>query len=213
MTQQTPDNVTDLLTQQHISSLARALEDFRFEARRLGEWGADLAVILAGGGRLLVAGNGGSAAEAQHLASELVGRMCDDRRPYSAIALSAESSSLTAIGNDYGFEEVFARQVRAHGRRGDVLMTLSTSGSSANLLAADRAARAIGVRSWSLTGPAPNPLAEACDDAVAIPSSDCQTVQELHLMCVHLLCRHVEMALSGLSTSTGRQLALERSGT
>jgi D-sedoheptulose 7-phosphate isomerase len=186
----------DALTRRHIGSLARSLNLFGTEAAKLRDWGTILAGVLCGGGRLLVAGNGGSAAEAQHLTAELVGKMGADRRPFSAIALSAETSSLTAIGNDYGYTEVFARQVRAHGRRGDVLLTLSTSGGSANLLAAETAAREIGMRRWAFTGPAPNPLASASEDALAVPSSDPQTVQELHLVGVHLLCVHVEAALS-----------------
>lgn len=196
MSRETPTPVIDLLTRAHVGSLARALIPFRREAERLRTWGAILARVLHGGGRLLVAGNGGSAAEAQHLAGELVGKMRDDRRPYSAIALSAETSGLTAISNDYGYTQVFARQVLAHGRRGDILLTLSTSGRSANLLAAQRAARAIGVTRWALTGPAPNPLARVSDESIAVPSPDPQTVQELHLVSVHLLCRHVEAALS-----------------
>jgi D-sedoheptulose 7-phosphate isomerase len=195
--------VADLLIRQHVGSLARALEPFRREAERLCAWGTTLARVLAGGGRLLIAGNGGSAAEAQHLAGELVGKMRDDRRPYSAIALSADTSSLTCIGNDYGYEDVFARQVLAHGRRGDILITLSTSGRSPNLLAAQRAARAVGVTRWALTGPAPNPLAGASDDVVAVPSADPQTVQELHLVSVHVLCRYVEAALSNSALSNG----------
>ncbi|CAM5680972.1 D-sedoheptulose 7-phosphate isomerase OS=Streptomyces griseomycini OX=66895 GN=FHS37_002862 PE=4 SV=1 [Streptomyces griseomycini] len=108
--------------------------------------------MLGGGGRLLAAGNGGSAAQAQHLTAEIVGRYRDDRPPFSAIALHADTSSTTAIANDYGVDEVFARQVRAHGREGDVLMLLSTTGASANLLSAADAARAAGVRVWALTG-------------------------------------------------------------
>jgi D-sedoheptulose 7-phosphate isomerase len=201
----------DLVTRQHVGSLARALADFEVHAVGLRDWGGRLARVLAGGGRLLVAGNGGSAAEAQHLAAELVGRLSDDRRPYSAIALSAETSSLTAIGNDYGFDEVFARQVRAHGRRGDVLLSMSTSGASRNLLAANRAASTIGVASWALTGPLPNPLADGADEAIGVPSPEPQTVQEVHLMCVHLLCRHVEAVLLGPPpVQTRRQLRLER---
>jgi D-sedoheptulose 7-phosphate isomerase len=212
MSREKPLLVPDLLTREHVGSLTRALSDFRFQADRLRGWGGQLAEVLHSGGRVLIAGNGGSAAEAQHMAAELVGRMRDDRRPYSAIALSAETSSLTAISNDYGFEEVFARQVQAHGRRGDVLVLLSTSGASPNLIQADRAARAIDVTSWALTGPAPNPLAEACDDVIAIPSADAQTVQEVHLMCVHLLCRHVEAALPDSSMDGHRELQLERTG-
>lgn len=186
---------SDRITADHLGSLARALEPFEEEAAKLSDWGRRLAMVLDQGGRLLVAGNGGSAAEAQHLAAELVGKMGEDRRPFSAIALCAETSSLTAIGNDYGYPEVFARQVRAHGRPGDVLITLSTSGRSANLLAAVAAAVETGMLTWALTGCRPNPLATASDDAVAVPSPDSQTVQELHLVCVHLLCTHLEAAL------------------
>lgn len=102
-----------------------------------------------------MAGNGGSAAEAQHLTAELVGKLHDDRQPLSAIALHAETSALTAIANDYGYTDVYARQVRAHGRPGDVLLLLSTSGTSPNLVAAAQAARDVGVTTWALTGAAP----------------------------------------------------------
>ena len=172
----------DPLIELHIDALAAALVEFRAAARRLVSWGRHLAGILNHGGRLLVAGNGGSAAEAQHLAAELVGRLRDE-------------SGVSAIGNDYGFEEVFARQVRAHGRPGDVLLALSTSGRSENLLAAAHVARAEGLTAWALTGPAPNPLAELCDDTLAITGAGAQTVQELQLVSVHLLCEQVEEAL------------------
>ncbi len=120
------------------------------------------------GGRLLACGNGGSAAEAQHLTGELVGRFRHERRPLSAIALHADTSATTAIVNDYGDHEVFARQVAAHGRPGDVLVCLSTSGSSQNVVAAAKAAHELGVTTWALTGPAPNPLAALCDEAVTV---------------------------------------------
>jgi len=179
----------------HLSRLAGALVPYRTVAERLDTWGGQLAWTLGQGGRLLVAGNGGSAAEAQHLAAELVGKLRDDRTPLSAIALCADSSAVTAIGNDYGFDELFARQVRAHGRADDILIALSTSGRSPNVLAAVETARAIGMRTWALTGPAPNPLAAACDEAIACPSDDPQVVQELHLVSVHVLCEHVDRAL------------------
>ncbi|HEY0700439.1 MAG TPA: SIS domain-containing protein [Micromonospora sp.] len=179
----------------HLAALAAALLPFRETAGVLRHWGAELAGCLTTGGRLLVAGNGGSSAEAHHLAAELVGKLHDDRAPLSAIALCAETSSLTAIGNDYGYEEVFARQVRAHGRPGDVLLLLSTSGRSANLIRAARAGREVGVRCWAFTGPAPNPLADACAEVLAVASPDQQVVQELHLVAAHLLCEYVEAAL------------------
>lgn len=142
-----------------------------------------------------MAGNGGSAAEAQHLAAELVGKLRWDRPALSAIALTAETASLTALGNDYGFQEVFARQVRAHGRPGDVLLLMSTSGRSANLLTAAEAAAGLGIRVLGFTGPTPNPLAGHCADVLAVPSSDPQVVQELHLVSVHVLCEHIDRTL------------------
>ena len=179
-------------------------------AELLARWGGELAHRLAGGGRLLVAGNGGSAAEAQHLTAELVGQLRDDRAPLSAIALHAETSALTAIGNDYGYDEVFARQVRAHGRADDVLLLLSTSGASPNLLAAARAARETGLRCWAFTGPAPNPLADACHDTLRLVSPDSQVVQELHLVSTHVLCEYVDRVLPAALAAAGRPAARTR---
>jgi D-sedoheptulose 7-phosphate isomerase len=187
---------TDLsLLDQHLTGLAEALLPFRARAAVLARWGERLAWHLGRGGRLLIAGNGGSAAEAQHLAAELVGKLRNDRAPLSAIALTPDSSAVTAISNDYGFEEVFARQVRAHGRPGDVLMVLSTSGRSPNLVAAVRAAAETGMRTWALLGPGPSPVAEACEEALCCPSADGQVVQELHLISVHVMCEYVDRTL------------------
>jgi D-sedoheptulose 7-phosphate isomerase len=188
----------------HLRLLSAAIPDYRRTAvATLERWGTELGRVLHDGGRLLVAGNGGSAAEAQHLTAELVGKLRDDRRPLSAIALSAETSSLTAIANDYGYEEVFARQVRAHGRCGDILLLLSTSGNSANLLRAARAATVAGLRCWAFTGPTPNPLAARCDEVLAVQSPEPQVVQELHLVSAHVLCEYVEHALAEFA-SPGR---------
>jgi D-sedoheptulose 7-phosphate isomerase len=194
----------------HLDGLAGALDPFRAAAGRLERWGSRLAATLGQGGRLLVAGNGGSAAEAQHLAAELVGKLRDDRTPLSAIALCADSSAVTAISNDYGFEEMFARQVRGHGRPGDILMVLSTSGRSPNLLAAVRAARETGMHTWAMTGPAPNPLADLCEEAVACTSEDSQVVQELHLVSVHVLCEHVDRFLPAVLDPRSAQRARQR---
>ncbi|MFD0891752.1 SIS domain-containing protein, partial [Streptosporangium algeriense] len=120
----------------HLFRLSTTLASVDRETPRIQAWGSKLAAVLNGGGRLLTCGNGGSAAEAQHLSAELVGRYRADRRPYAAIPLHADTSSLTAIANDFGTQEAYARQVRAHGRPGDVLMCLSTSGASGNVLAA-----------------------------------------------------------------------------
>jgi D-sedoheptulose 7-phosphate isomerase len=179
----------------HLAALRQALSVLDGEAARVEDWGRTLADVLNGGGRLLAAGNGGSAAEAQHLTAELVGRFLDERRPLSAIALHADTSALTAITNDYGATEAYARGVRAHGRRGDVFVALSTSGRSENVLAAVDAATDLGLRTWAMTGPAPNPLAECCEDAVCIPARSAATVQEAHLVLVHLLCAAVDARL------------------
>jgi len=172
----------------HLASLTAALAGVRDELQRLERWADLLADTLVGGGRLLTVGNGGSAAQAQHLSSELVGRYRKDRRPFSAIALHAETSALTAIANDYGAGQIFARQVEAHGRPGDVLIALSTSGQSPNVLAAVDAARAAGLHALAFTGRRPNPLAACCDDSVAVDTPSTATVQEVHLVGVHLLC-------------------------
>lgn len=181
---------------EHITALVSALD--ALDTRRLDNWGRRLSRVLGRGGRILLAGNGGSAAHAQHLAAEFTGKFSADRAPYSALALHADSSAVTAIANDYGYDEVFARQVRAHGRPGDVLLTLSTSGRSRNLIRAAGAAREAGLASWCLTGPAPNPLAAACDEAVCIVSRGAATmtatVQEAHQVALHLICLAFEGA-------------------
>jgi len=181
---------------QHLSNLATALETLREHAALLALWGGELGELLPAGGRVLVAGNGGSAAEAQHLTAELVGRYLDERQPLSALCLSAETSSLTAILNDYGAEEVFARQVQAHGRPGDVLLLLSTSGRSPNVLRAAERARAGGLRVWAMTGRRPNPLAVLADEVLAVPADSTATVQEVHLVAVHAVCAAVDAQLA-----------------
>ena len=188
--------------QGHLDELEAPLAALRVHAPRLDAWGRRLAEVLANGGRLLAAGNGGSASQAAHLTSELVGRYRDDRPPFSAIALTAESSALTAIGNDYGIAEVFARQVRAHGRPGDVLVALSTSGRSANVLAAVEAANESGLTTWGLCGPEDCPLAERCDDSLCVDSPHTATVQEVHLIAIHLICAAFDHALDFASVSS-----------
>ncbi|MEU6682818.1 SIS domain-containing protein [Streptomyces sp. NPDC046832] len=181
----------------HCDDLMKALEGFRGDAPVIQRWGTTLASRLGSGSRLLVAGNGGSAAQAQHLTAELVGRYRDDRPPFSALALHTDTSSTTAIANDYGVQEIFARQVAAHGRAEDVLALLSTSGASANLLVAAGEAHRLGMTVWALTGPAPNPLAGAADDALCVEAAASSTVQELHLVAVHMLCEAFDRAVEG----------------
>jgi phosphoheptose isomerase len=175
----------------HVAALLQALP--LLDTEKMDAWGTRLADVLVGGGRVLVAGNGGSAAQAQHLTAELVGRYRDDRPALSALALHAETSAVTAISNDYGYDHVFARQVQAHGRPGDVLIGMSTSGRSANVLAALQAARDGGLTSWVMTGPGPNPLSDAADDALAVPAPATATVQEVHQVALHLVCAAVDL--------------------
>jgi D-sedoheptulose 7-phosphate isomerase len=179
----------------HLRELANAVEQFAPCVDIADDWGKRLAAVLDAGGRLLAAGNGGSAAQAQHLTAELVGRYRDDRPPYSAICLSAETSSLTAIANDYPPAELFARQVQAHGRPGDVLVLMSTSGTSANIVAAAERGRAAGLRVWALTGPRPNPLADAAHETLAVDAPFTATVQELHLVALHIICAALDEEL------------------
>lgn len=183
------------MIKEHFAALSEAAARTSVAEPTIRGWGRHLAAVLDGGGRLLACGNGGSAAEAQHLTGELVGRFRHERRPLSAIALHADTSALTAIGNDYDESELFARQVRAHGRRGDVLVSLSTSGTSANVVAAAKAAQDVGVTTWALTGPAPNPLAALCDGAITVEAASTATVQEVHLALVHTLCACLDEAL------------------
>jgi D-sedoheptulose 7-phosphate isomerase len=182
--------------ERHLEQHLHSLLQLERKAQVLDQWGQEVARRLLAGGRLLAAGNGGSAAQAQHLTAELVGRFESERMPLSAIALHAETSSLTAIANDYGYGEAMARQVRAHGRAGDVLVALSTSGRSPNLLAAVASGRQAGLLTLALTGPAPNPLAAAAQRALSVGGS-AAVVQEIHLVAVHLLCGAVDLAVAG----------------
>ena len=167
---------------------------FAAEAPRLLEVGRRMAERLLDGGRLLAFGNGGSAADAQHFASELVGRLARERRALAAMALTTDPSSVTAIGNDMGFAAVFARQVEAHGRAGDVALAISTSGRSPNVLEGARAARERGLFTVGLTGNGGGPLAAAVDSLIAVPHSDTQRIQEVHSMVLHVLAQIVEEA-------------------
>ena len=180
---------------EHVEHLARALADSGAAVATATRWGRELATLLPGGARLFAAGNGGSAAQAAHLTAELVGRYRDDRRPFSAVALHAEVSALTAITNDYGHDEGFARQLEAHGRPGDVAVLLSTSGGSSNVVRAAERARQCGVTCWAMTGRGPNALTEVADDSLTVDSPFTATVQELHLVLLHVLCAGLDAEL------------------
>jgi glycosyltransferase involved in cell wall biosynthesis/phosphoheptose isomerase len=181
--------------QAHAAELDEGMASLLAQHTLIRHWGEQLATTLVGGARLLAAGNGGSAAEAQHLTAELVGRFCGERRPLSAMSLCAETSSLTAILNDYGPDEVFARQVEAHGRPGDILVLLSTSGTSSNVVHAAKRGHEMGMQVWALTGPAPNPLAALADLALTISAPSTAAVQEVHLAAVHAMCAALDETL------------------
>lgn len=150
---------------------------------------------LSAGGKILLAGNGGSAADAQHIAAEFVSRFAFDRPGLPAIALTTDSSILTSIGNDYGFERLFARQVQAHGSKGDIFIGYSTSGKSPNILCAFDEARKNGLVCIGLTGNRGGPMKELCDYLLEIPSDDTPKIQEGHLVLGHILCGLVENAI------------------
>ncbi len=178
--------------EQSASVLRATLEACEEPLARCGE---TLVEAFRAGGRLLAFGNGGSAADAQHLASELAGRFRRERAPLPAVALSANSSDLTSIGNDYGFDRVFARLVEAHGRAGDVAFAISTSGRSANVCAGVEQARALGLRTLALTGGDGGRLAGLVDVAVVVPSDATARIQEAHATAIHALCEWVDEAL------------------
>jgi D-sedoheptulose 7-phosphate isomerase len=162
-------------------------------AERLGEAAQMVIDALGAGGKVLLFGNGGSAADAQHVAAELVGRLRRERRALAAIALTTDTSALTAIANDYGYDEVFARQVRGLGRQGDVAVAISTSGNSPGILKAVAACRELGVRTIGLTGGSGGKLAGVVDCALVVSSTtDTQRIQETHILIGHVLCELVD---------------------
>jgi D-sedoheptulose 7-phosphate isomerase len=154
-----------------------------------------VAGALRSGGKVMFCGNGGSAADSQHLASEFTGRFVDDRRPLAALALSTDSSALTCIANDYAFDQVFERQLRALGRRGDVLVAISTSGRSANVLRAASAARELGIVVVGLLGRDGGSIKALSDVALVVPSQSTARIQEAHIFIGHALCALVEASL------------------
>ncbi len=162
---------------------------------------ADIAGRIAGamkaGNKLLLAGNGGSAADAQHIATEFVVRFVSDRAPLPAIALTTDTSALTAIGNDYGFEHLFARQIGALGREGDVFVGISTSGRSPNIIAALKAARAGGLVTVGLTRAGATPMHDLCDLVLGVPSDETALIQQVHITALHAICTLVEAELFG----------------
>ena len=161
---------------------------------RIGEAAAMIVETLEEGGKVLLCGNGGSAADAQHIAAELTGRFKKERRGLPAIALTTDTSALTAIGNDYGYDRVFVRQVEALAQKGDLLLGISTSGNSANVLLALELAREMECRTLGLSGRDGGRMSGHCDLNLIVPSDDTARIQEMHIMIGHILCQQVDDA-------------------
>lgn len=174
--------------------LAAMLEDHDL-LNRVAAAAESCVATLSNGGKVLLAGNGGSAADAQHIAGEFVSRFAFDRPGLPAIALTTDSSILTAIGNDYGYDKLFARQVQAHARKGDIFIAYSTSGKSRNVIAALEQAKSLGVICIGMTGNHGGPMTDLCDHYLDVPSADTPRIQEGHAVLGHILCGAVERAL------------------
>ena len=175
-------------TARNFQALAGQADDIARMAERLVQ-------TLKQGGKVMFCGNGGSAADSQHLAAELMGRFLRDRNPLPAMALTTDTSALTAIGNDYGYDDIFARQLKGVGRAGDTLVAISTSGNSANVLAAARAARQMDIAVVALTGQDGGALAAQADLTLCAPASRTDRIQEMHIAVGHMLCGIVEDSL------------------
>ena len=185
------------VVQQFQASVAvkqRILEDLRF-VQQVMDMGHLLIDCYEAGRKLMVAGNGGSAADAQHIAAEFVSRFNFDRPGLPALALTTDTSILTAVGNDYGYDQLFRRQIEANGVGGDVFLGISTSGNSPNILQALEAARLKGITTFGLTGKTGGKMRELCDHCLCVPSEDTPRIQESHILIGHTLCAMVEQAL------------------
>lgn len=175
--------------QDHLEAIQKLLDINLDQIQRAGEL---ICQTLHSGHKLLLCGNGGSAADAQHIAAELVGRYERQRRAWPAIALTTDTSALTALSNDYGYEEVFARQLQALAQKGDVFVAISTSGKSANVIRAAERARELGCKTIALTGAGGEALISICDLAVSVPSQRTARVQEAHITIGHLWCEMID---------------------
>ncbi len=171
------------------------LSFFKDNAKTIIDIAGYIAASLVRGGKLIICGNGGSAADAQHMAAEFVGRYKLERPSLPAIALTTDTSVLTAIGNDYGFRDVFSKQVKGIGRQGDVLIAISTSGKSINILEAIKAAKQKEILTIGLTGKKGGKMLELCDHVLFVPTSDTPIIQEIHITAIHLICELVDVFL------------------
>lgn len=182
-------------TQDYIETVAQNFQKLGALSAPIDQAAALCVASLRNGGKVLFCGNGGSAADSQHLAAELMGRFLIDRNPLPALALTVDTSALTAIGNDYGYDEVFARQLRGIGRGGDVLVGLSTSGTSKNVVKAFATAKELGIKCISLTGEKSSPMSETAEVALKVPSTATNHIQEMHIVIGHIMCGIIEAEL------------------
>jgi D-sedoheptulose 7-phosphate isomerase len=194
------DAVIDAIFEEHLAVAAETRSALRSGISQLA---TQISESLAAGGKLLVFGNGGSAADAQHLAAELMGRFRRERGALAAIALTTDSSALTAIANDFAFEEVFARQVQGLCRPGDVVVGISTSGNAANVARGVTAARQLGARTWGLTGRRGGRLAEAAEWCLQVPSDVTARIQEMHVLVIHAVSELVDAAATEVDAAAG----------
>ncbi|WP_298704489.1 D-sedoheptulose 7-phosphate isomerase [uncultured Veillonella sp.] len=187
----TEKNVNPLIAQRfqdHLEVFGRTMEQLEC----IEEIAERCKMALSNGNKILFCGNGGSAADSQHLAAELVGRFQKERLSLPAIALTTDTSILTAVGNDYGYDEIFKRQVAGLGRTGDVLIGISTSGNSGNVVKAVELARTMGLHTVAFTGEGGGKLRELCDITMAVPSTVTARIQEMHIMIGHIICELIE---------------------
>ena len=178
-----------------IAESAENLANLNAQAGDIAKAANFIVEALRSGNAIYFCGNGGSAADAQHLAAELSGRFLKDRRPLPGISLTTNSSALTAIGNDFGYDQVFSRQLEGAGKAGDVLVSLSTSGNSVNVVKAIDVARALGMKTIGLTGERASALSEKCDVCLRVPSASTPRIQEMHILVGHILCEIAENAI------------------
>lgn len=178
-----------------LTEFARCIEHLRDSVPDISKAAELMCSTITNGGKVLFCGNGGSAADSQHLAAELMGRYRRDRHPMAAISLTVDTSALTAIGNDYGYDDVFSRQVQGLGRSGDLLVGISTSGNSRNVLKALRVARDLGLVTVGLTGETGGEMKTLCDVCIRVPSNRTNRIQEMHILVGHFLCGYVEESL------------------
>lgn len=178
-----------------LEETARNYQALTSQAADISRIGHVIADRMQQGGMAMFCGNGGSAADAQHLAAELQGRFLHDRKPMSSVALTTNSSILTAIGNDYGYDEVFDRQVTGLGRPVDIVVGLSTSGNSRNVIRAIEVAKTMGIYTLGLTGEGGGAMADLCDDCIRVPSGHTARIQEMHIAIGHMICEIIEERL------------------